>query len=86
MNTKIRMPCGCKVQENPFDQLELLYCPLHEFAKQLAQATEAAWNVFQAWEEEANPHHKLKRGESADLDAARLMSDKMFQALRAAEF
>ena len=85
MTTKIRMPCGCKVSETPFASLELLYCPLHEAAQQLADATEASLKIFEAWEQDANPHNNLKRGESADLDAARLMVKTTESALVAAE-
>jgi hypothetical protein len=85
MSTKIKMPCGCTVQETPFNQLELLYCPLHQAAQQLADATEAALKIFEAWEIDANPHKDLKRGESADFDAARMMVKKMESALIAAE-
>lgn len=85
MSNKIKMPCGCEVSETPFDQLELIYCPLHEAAQKLADATEAALKVFEGWEIDANPNNNLKPGESADLDAARIMVKKMESALIAAE-
>ena len=85
MTAKIKMPCGCKVEESAFGRLELLYCPLHESAQKLAEATESSLKVFEAWETDANPHNDLKAGDSADLDAARIMVKKTEDALVAAE-
>jgi hypothetical protein len=85
MTTKIKMACGCKVSETPFNQLELIYCPLHESAQKLAQAVEHSNRVFSAWEEDANPHNDLKRGDSMELDAAKLMVKTTEDALRAAD-
>jgi len=84
MNIIIRQSCGCVVQNNPFDQLELLFCPLHNAAKQLGEAVAHSYRVFSAWEDE-HPNKNLKVGECADLDAAKLMVKTTEDALRAAD-
>lgn len=45
-------------------------------------ALRACLRVFEAWQNDANPNHDLKRGESADYDAACDMANRIRNVLK----
>ena len=58
--------------------------PLIAAAPDLLSACESALKVFEAWAHDANPCWDLKRGESADYDAACNMAELMQSAIQKA--